>query len=31
MKRLAHYLERYLGGPALITEAPSQKPVWALS
>ena len=25
MKRLAHYLERYLAGPALITEAPSQK------
>ena len=25
MKRLAHYLERYLAGPALITEAPSPK------
>ena len=25
MKRLAHYLERYLAGPALITETPSQK------
>ena len=24
MKRLAHYLERYLAGPALITEVPSQ-------
>ena len=24
MKRLAQYLERYLAGPALITEVPSQ-------